>query len=209
MSENLACGERMPADYEQRARLWPKLVAVALVITAGVLAAYLYYSPVMAMRSMQRAIERGDAAALADYVDFPALRENLKNTFTAKLMAGDGKDKQDGMNALVAAFGSLVIGKMVDMMITPEGLAQMMRGEKPNKDRTAAKAGQKKPGRAKVPTEPATTGKQEVERDWRYESWNRVVVSAKEKGSDEGPVGLVLQRQGLAAWKLVGIRLPD
>lgn len=209
MSEKAAMDDRTQWEYQRSARPWQKLVVVAIVLAACVLAAVLYYSPVMAMRNMQQAIDRGDGAALADYVDFPALRENLKNTFTAKLMVGDGKEKQDGMNAMVAAFGSMVIGKMVDMMITPEGLAQVMRGKQPSKDRPEAKAGKGKPGRQTAPAEDATRARKEVEREWRYESWNRVVVSTREKGSDEPPLALVLQRHGLAEWKLAGIRLPD
>lgn len=209
MSERMGMDDLAAEDYTRSAERWQTFVVVAIVVAVGVLAGFLYFSPVVAMRNMQQAIDRGDGAALADYVDFPALRENLKNTFTAKLLVGDGKEKQDGMNAMAAAFGSLVIGKMVDMMVTPEGLALVMRGEKPSKDRSEVKPGKAKPGKARAPAETATKSVKEVERNWQYESWNRVVISAKEKGSDEPPIGLVMQRYGLADWKLVGIRIPD
>jgi hypothetical protein len=193
----------MDATIEDSRSLWPRLGIAAVVLALVALGAVLYYSPLIAIRNMQQAIDRRDAAAVADYVDFPALRENLKNTFTAKLMAGDGSGKDSGMSAMVAAFGSLLIGKLVDAMITPEGLAEMMRG----KPLGAAKAG----ALGKKETVPAASDKArpEMEQTWHYETWNRVVVSTKERGSTSPAAGLVLERQGLANWRLTGFRFPE
>lgn len=193
----------MEATTKRELTMWQRLGIGTVVVAAAALAAFLYYSPFIALRAMQSAIERRDAPALADYVDFPALRENLKNTFTAKLMAGDGSGKDSGMNAMVAAFGSVLIGKLVDAMITPEGLAELMRG----KPLGAAKAG----ASGKKATAPATsdTRRPEMEQTWRYETWNRVVVSTRERGSASPAASLVLERHGLANWKLTGFRFPE
>jgi len=193
----------MDSTNMDRPSLWQPLGIGVAVLVAVALAVVLYYSPLIALHNMQQAVERRDAAALADYVDFPALRENLKNTFNAKLMAGEGSGKTTGLDAMAAAFGSLVIGKLVDAMITPEGLAEAMRGKPLG---AAKKVGAKGKGRAPAKNEEP---KPDLERTWHYETWNRVVVSTKERGSTSPPVGLVLERHGLADWKLTGIRLPE
>ena len=39
--------------------------------------AWVYASPYLALRSLQTAARAGDAAAFAEYVDFPAVRESF------------------------------------------------------------------------------------------------------------------------------------
>jgi hypothetical protein len=193
----------MDATTNYSPSLWPRLGIATVVLAVVALGAVLYYSPLIAIRNMQQAIERRDAAAVADYVDFPALRDNLKNTFTAKLVAGEGSGKDAGVNAMVAAFGSLFIGTLVDAMITPEGLAEVMRG----KPLGAAKAGAL--GKKKAAPVASEKARPEMEQTWHYETWNRVLVSTRERGSTTPAVGLVLERQGLANWRLTGFRFPE
>ena len=54
---------------------------IVLLITCWV-----YASPYLAVRGMKKAVQDGDAVALADYVNFPALKESLKANFTTQMM---------------------------------------------------------------------------------------------------------------------------
>jgi hypothetical protein len=86
-----------------------------------------------------RAIETGNGELLADHVDFPAVRESLKKQVRAALAApaaaeserGDGPLPESGF---VSALRSGMAGRMVDGLVTPEGIAALMakrRAERP------------------------------------------------------------------------------
>lgn len=60
------------------------LKAAAAAVVVGI-AAYWYWSPLLAIRQMQTAARAGDADTFNDHVDYPRLRESLKGQFSAML----------------------------------------------------------------------------------------------------------------------------
>ncbi len=94
-----------------------------------------YFSLYVTVHSFQVAVEQKDAAAVAGYVNFPAVRESVKAGISAALLEVTSKDgkKGDGSGAALAVLGlwgsSLVSNPMVDALLTPEGLAMMLKGE--------------------------------------------------------------------------------
>ena len=158
---------------------------------------WLFFTPHLAVRGMRAAAEARDAAALADYVNFPALKESLKGGLTAKLASFASKDLTGNpFAAFGAALATAMMGPMIDALVTPEALAMMLKGEKP-----------KPTGPAKKPT--PNDDDVEVDVSMSYETLNRFVVAARRKGSSEAPMSLVFTRDGLFSWKLSAIRLPD
>jgi hypothetical protein len=95
--------------------------------------------------------------------------------------------------AMGSALGAMLINPMVDMFITPEAIAQMMKGQKPKL------AGNSDDGKSDARTET----------HMGYEGVNRFVVSVRKQGDEGEPLALVLQRDGIASWKLVALRLPN
>ena len=104
-------------------------ISVAAAIMTGV---WLYFTPHLTFHAMKSAAEARDSAALTEHIDFPALKENLKGTFNARFAAemASHKDAEPFAAAgamMVAAF----INPMIDALVTPESIEQMMNGEKP------------------------------------------------------------------------------
>ena len=157
-----------------------------------------YLTPYLAFHNMKKAVENKDADALSDYVDYPSLRESLKANLNAKMIGEVAKNKEANLfGTLGAVFAALLINPMVDVLITPESLAVLMKDEKPqlDKSKNALKANSH-------PKESET----EISRS--YKSFNRFVVRIKKKGSDEEPVELIFKRDSLLSWKLYALRIP-
>ncbi|MRV74987.1 DUF2939 domain-containing protein [Duganella sp. FT92W] len=167
-----------------------KIAVPAVVLAAG---AWLYATPYLAVNGMRSAAEARDAGRLSGYIDFPAVKENLKGTLNAKL-TGDVRPSDNPLAAMGSALGAMLINPMVDLFVTPEAIGQMMKGQKP----TLTGTGNSNDGK------PAA----KAETHMGYEGVNRFVVSVRKQGDDGEPVAMVMQRDGLATWKLVALRLP-
>lgn len=189
---------------------------LALVLIA--FCAGFYFTPHLAVRGLQSAIEARDAERISRYVDFALLRENLKARFgerlrkdlAAKTPSGSGRD-------LAAAFGaailSSVLDPMIDVLVTPEGLARMMAGEallSPPKSMPPRPAA---PTPAPPPPTPSPTTAAPVgdaTLALSYESFDRVLATRTRTTDRPGAAAaLVLTRDGWFSWKVTDIRLPD
>jgi hypothetical protein len=162
-------------------------------------ACWIYAAPYLAVRSMRKAVENRDAVALADYVNFPALKESLKASFTAhmaKVMAE--KKDNNAFAALGVAMANALINPMIDSLVSPEGLSAMMNGQNPS----LAKQKEEQ-------TLEARSGSSDDEpiTKMRYENFNRFTVSTSDKRNQGREVTMVFLRDGLS-WKLSAIRLP-
>ncbi|HLA36656.1 MAG TPA: DUF2939 domain-containing protein [Rhodocyclaceae bacterium] len=158
-----------------------------LLIAVGV---WSYFSPHRTAKNLQAAAEAKDTAKLSLYVDFPALKTDLKNTLGAKMDA-TAKKSDNPLSMIGAALAGAVVGPMVETFVTPESLALLMKGEKPQNNAPSATA---KP--------------QEAETATSYESFDRFVVTVRQKDAAAQPIGLVFQRAGWFSWKLSALRLP-
>ena len=167
---------------------------LSIAIAFAALGAWFYFTPHLAVSEMKSAAEAKDAAKLSAYVDFPAVKESFKASLNAKL-AMQAPKEQDGnpFAALGAAMAAALINPMVDALITPEGLAMMMKGDKPQ------------PG---VNAEQAQQTDSNTDTSMSYESFDRFVVTVKKKGAAEEPLGFVFNREGMFSWKLSALRLP-
>lgn len=165
-------------------------IAIAFVVSAT----WFYFTPHLAVAGMKAAMESKDADILSAYVNFPALKDSVKAGFSAKLAKQPIKEiEENSFGALGAALTKAFINPLVDAIVTPENLAMMLKGYKPK----AVKSGAQ-PGSAQAETDTAMS----------YESFDRFVVTIKNKGAKDESVGLVFNRNGLFAWQLSALRFP-
>ena len=168
-----------------------KLSLVAVLIVFGV---WFFFTPHLAVSGMKSAAESRDAAKLSGYVNFPELKESLKATFNAKLASEVTKEKDGNpFAALGAAMAAAFVNPMIDALVTPESLAMMMEGDKPQPGKGGSQSSQ---------------SDSSADTSMSYESFDRFVVTVKKKGETGEPVGLVFNRDGMFSWKLSAIRLP-
>jgi len=166
--------------------------AILLVLAAVV---WLFFTPHIAVRGMRAAAEERNAAKLSGYVNFPAVKESLKASLNAKIAAETAREKDNPFAGLGAALAAAFISPLIDALVTPESLAMIMQGDKPEL------------GMAKKATPKSDP---DTETTMAYEGVNSFVVTIRKKNNPNGEtVGLVFNRDGLlSSWKLTALRLP-
>ena len=156
---------------------------------AAVAIAWYFMSPWYTLKQMRDAAQANDADALSAYVDFPALREDMKSEIMARLVVEAQKDKS-GMGALGKAMATAMIGPMIDGFVSPAGLRAAFIA---NRNRDAAQPTNKATGAFDV------SDNVEIER----RSFDEFAVSNKTRPDGK----MIFKRQGLG-WRLSGVDLP-
>lgn len=197
---------------KKRANLITKIIRVAGCLAVAILVGAYFASPYLNLYHLKTVVESKDAIKLADHVDFPSLRENLKSSFQEELMKQADEQDADGFAALGAAFGSIMIGPIIDSLVTPEGLLLLLEGKNLLE---VGGAGDPEGLEEIADNSSVSEGEADSSMKFRltemtYEKSNRFVVSATNdlmisQGKD--PISLVFERKGLFSWKLTGIRM--
>lgn len=171
---------------------WVTLVLVALLA----LASYVAAGPYLTVRAIREAVRSGDHAALADQVDFPALRASLKAQLGDHLIREAGPEMQASpFGALALTVASGAINGAVEMMVNPAGLGALMEGRQVWRNVSGG-----------LESMPQTAGEQPLQdAQYRYESMSRFAATVPDERGK--PVVFVLTRDGLQ-WKLSDVRLP-
>ena len=166
-----------------------KKASILIIGLLVLLIGYLYASPYLALNGIKNAAQERDAEKLSSYIDFPSVKqgvkEQVKAKFAAEMMAGDNKG---GFEALGSMFAATMTDTLVDGLITPEGVAAIMVKKE----------------------EQESNGAQEESEDLQYEtsytSFSSFDVDIYDEEGGE-PLKIVLQRDGLS-WKVTNINLP-
>jgi hypothetical protein len=155
--------------------------ALAAIMAAG---AYWYWSPLLVVHQMKEAVRTHDVEAFNSHVDFPALRENMKDDIAGR--PGDGA--LDGL-------GRLLGGVVVDALVRPEAVMFVLEhgdfAKKKHRDQPSADAPRDEP-----PPPDESKPKWVTER----EGVNRYIIR-------NDKIALVLVRSGFADWKLSELHL--
>jgi hypothetical protein len=159
-------------------------VAAALIVIASS-ALWYFESPLWTLKGMKDAAQSHDAEALNAYIDYPALRDSLKAELMARMTAEARKDKS-GFGALGLAFGSAMMGPMIDGLVSPAGMRAALLASRYDKEPPAASA-------LHVPKKPVIVRR----------NFSEFLVTAK----DQPNSGLVFKRHGVS-WMLSGVELP-
>ncbi|KRG70632.1 DUF2939 domain-containing protein [Pseudoxanthomonas dokdonensis] len=175
-----------------------KWLALALLIVVA-LFGYVAAGPYIAIHGIRQALIEQDTARLERYVDFPALRVNLRAQLQDRLAREAGSEVQ---SSLLGAFGLSVANQLVasgvDAAVTPLGIGALLQGramwkkaigDTINGDTYAAA----------VPADPLKDA------EHHYQSTSRFTASIR--GDDGQPIVAVFSRDGLR-WKLTNIELP-
>lgn len=105
---------------EQRGIYWPRRFIGLMV---ALLLAYLV-SPYLSFWLFTQAVHANDRAALESHVDFPSVRQSLKDELRSRVRS-DPK-KKDRFSGIVARVAPSLIDQLVDAFVTPENLAALL-----------------------------------------------------------------------------------
>ncbi len=191
------------------------LLALLLVL----LLAYGLLAPWLTVYQMKQAAARQDEAALAGYIDGPALRQGLKRQLEAGLIRKMASDEQasgdlvsawsnalagaivdhrlpktgtaaDGLlGALGSSLADRIVGRMLAVYARPAGVVQLMAGEPLSTEPELSAA---------VPQGPLL-----ADAAMAYAALDRFEVRMTDR--NDRARTFVLQRHGLTGWQLVDI----
>ena len=177
------------------------ILAILLVLGAAV---WVYTAPQRTMKAIREAAKAGDSERLAELIDFPAVRESLKEQFRALIaeeMEKATREKSDNPFAAAgAALGMMLANTMtdtlVDAAVSPSGIARLASGDRPALSRA------KKDSAA----DGAEEEKKNVSVEHGYESASRYVVKYRNLDKPDEGVSLILRRNGGLSWRLTSVR---
>ena len=181
-------------DSPEPRRSKATLLAVILAISVISLIAWVYAQPFLVLGHVRAAALKRDPDALAEVVDFPALRGNLKasmNVYMTKSMASTTQDNPFG--ALGILIGDAMVDRLVDAYVTPNGIAMLTSGARPD------------PSNATSESTLAVSRPAKIHQGYRSASVFHVVVQSDTSAT--GAITFVLHRRGFS-WLLTDIRTP-
>jgi hypothetical protein len=138
---------------------------------------------------MKEAADANDPDALNSYIDYPALREDLKAKIIGQMMTEAKKDKS-GFGGLGLAIGTAMIGPVIDGLVTPAGMRAALMAKR---DQARIEGAPKAASALHVPDDPVIVRR----------GFSEFLVASKQQPMS----GLVFTRHGIS-WKLSGVDLP-
>lgn len=170
----------------------------ALAVLLG-LATYVVAGPYLAIHGIRTALAEQDTAKLQRHVDFPSLRVNLRAQVEDYLARKAGPEVSSNLfGAAALSIANQVLGRGVDTLVTPMGIAAVLQGRATWKRAIGETVG----GDTYAPPVPAEPLEGAAH---HYESLSRFTATVHDEQGN--PVVLVFTRQGLR-WRLTDIRLP-
>jgi hypothetical protein len=205
----------------------PLIVTLVVIVVIAALG-FVYASPYIALNNLKRAADARDAQTVNQYVDFPALRESLKQEVTGLLTRRlDAQGNGNPLAAIGAMIGVALIGPLVDAYATPDGVAALLNGMPPRGNPgerppapPAANNPPATPAPAPVPASPTAGGSansaannhaappQPPETTAGYRGLNQFVVTYRH-GAGDARYSAIFQREGLLTWKLSAVNLNE
>ena len=173
------------------------VAAGAVVLFAGVWAA----APVLAAQALIRAAKAGDEKTIEQLVDFPSLRQSLKDELNAELaaeMRRDPRMSESGLGGLGLILAPMLVSGAVDAVVTPEVVARMV---------TTAEAPDPTVRDAPEPGDAAD--EDDIHQAWGYRDLNAFAVTLTDRDRPEQRLALILERRGLFDWKLAAVDIQN
>ena len=177
-------------------KLQVSIIAIVLLIFT-----FVYTSPYLAIYQIRQALKNEDSAALAAYVDFPSVRQGIKDQLNTELVKKFPEHAQASEGGF-AAFGALLASSMVDVMVSLQGIAMLLQGKKLKESLPF----QAQPEQSEQQTQAGEQAKEKLSYRGKYQSFNRFTVEIHHP-QKQPPINVILQRQGLS-WKVTQIVLP-
>ena len=159
-----------------------------------IFAIYLYASPYLVLNNIKNAAEQGDADKLSGYIDFPSVKQSMKDQVKAVMVKELTSSKeQDGFEALGTMLGAAMIDPLIDGLVTPDGVALMLQGQKLDFDLNNDTPEDKPKGK-----------NEDIDYKAGYLSFNRFKVQIIDADNSDESIDVIMHRDWLS-WKVTRI----
>jgi hypothetical protein len=205
---------------------WTRWLFLPFVLVFGV---WVFFAPHLTVRSMRLAAKAGDAERLSRHIDYPALRESVKQELSKEMgerisgFAGDSRLGRIG-ERIAGVFGGAALDPAVDTLVRPEALSMMLAGRDLANEYSLLPSGEQdaiegvdapdlsepqSASSSQSQPSPHTNalGTSNFRATMGYESLGRFAVNVQEPYSGRH-VTLIMTRDKLLWWKLSAVELP-
>lgn len=159
-----------------------------------IFAIYLYASPYLVLNSIKNAAQQGDADKLSGYIDFPSVKQSMKDQVKAAMVEElAASDEQDGFEALGTMLAAAMIDPLIDGLVTPDGVALMIQGQKLDFDLNNDK-----------PEDKPKAKNEDIDYKAGYLSFNRFKVQIIDADDPNESLDVIMHRDWLS-WKVTRI----
>ncbi|MGZ9115094.1 MAG: DUF2939 domain-containing protein [Brevundimonas sp.] len=156
-------------------------------------------SPVLAAKALINAAKAGDERKVEQLVDFPSLRDSLKDELNDELIARMQRDPrvvESGLGGLGMMLAPMLLAGAVDTLVTPGVVVDMV---------TTAEAPD--PTRPGDPDPADKRDGNDIHQSWGYRSLNEFAVTLTDRDRPDDHLALIMERRGLFEWKLAAVDL--
>ena len=159
-----------------------------------IFAIYLYASPYLVLNNIKNAAQQGDADKLSGYIDFPSVKQSMKDQVKAAMVEElAASDEQDGFEALGTMLAAAMIDPLIDGLVTPDGVALMLQGQKLDFDLNNDK-----------PEDKPEVKNEDIDYKAGYLSFNRFKVQIIDADDPNESLDVIMHRDWLS-WKVTRI----
>ena len=159
-----------------------------------IFAIYLYASPYLVLNNIKNAAQQGDADKLSGYIDFPSVKQSMKDQVKAAMVKELASSKeQDGFEALGTMLGAAMIDPLIDGLVTPDGVALMLQGQKLDFDLNND-----------TPEDKPKAKNEDIDDKAGYLSFNRFKVQIIDANDPDESLDVIMHRDWLS-WKVTRI----
>ena len=159
-----------------------------------IFAIYLYASPYLVLNSIKNAAQQGDADKLSGYIDFPSVKQSMKDQVKAAMVEElAASDEQDGFEALGTMLAAAMIDPLIDGLVTPDGVALMLQGQKLDFDLNND-----------TPEDKPKAKNEDIDYKAGYLSFNRFKVQIIDADDPNESLDVIMHRDWLS-WKVTRI----
>ena len=155
---------------------------------------YFYASPYIVLNNIKKAAEQGDADKLSGYIDFPSVKQSMKDQVKAAMVEELASSKeQDGFEALGTMLATAMIDPLIDGLVTPDGVALMLQGQKLDFDLNND-----------TPEDKPKSKNEDIDYKAGYLSFNRFKVQVIGADDPNESIDVIMHRDWLS-WKVTSI----
>lgn len=205
------CDKQLSAEAPGKGRGSSGGLLVGILLMFAI-AAYIYWLPYQTLHEMRQELRHGQADKLDRVIDYSSVLEGLKRDFRS-MAIGEVEDdpsiKHKLLGMLGLALGAPVVDTVVDYVVSPAGLREVVSGvvpifspEKSTRDSTNDSADSD----TVTPAFTSTAQSDHIKTtDCRYANLNEFIATISNKSGSS--TALTFSRRGLLDWQLTRIKL--
>ena len=196
--------------------MFKKIFSYSAIAASVVTGCYAFASPWLALRDLTQAFEDQDTRKIEKLIDFPELREDIKDTAKAAMMKSAAIELEGNpFAAMGIMMANAIIDPIVDQVVSPAGLhllfsaGEMSGGTDGLPENIDAIARDLIASGHRGETIRGVDAAQSIEVKTEYLGINEFEVQVRNMDMFNESVSFHMRREGLGGWKVDGISVPD